>query len=68
MFNTVYNDLPDEEIRRILRRIRNARTQTVVCRETCPCCGRKLVNLYRKSVSDPEWKCRACWKGKGEES
>ena len=27
-------------------------------RETCPECGRKLVNLYwRKSG----WKCRACW-------
>ena len=27
-------------------------------RETCPVCGKKLVNLYwRKSG----WKCRACW-------
>lgn len=26
--------------------------------QTCPVCGRKLVNTYRK---DGVWKCRRCW-------
>lgn len=51
----------DPEYRRILRRIHNARTKTVVHHETCPCCGAKLVNLYRQSVDDKMWKCRKCW-------
>ena len=25
---------------------------------TCPVCGRKLVNIYKRSGT---WKCRACW-------
>lgn len=51
----------DPEIRRIARRWHNARTKTVVHHETCPCCGAKLVNLYRKSTEDREWKCKKCW-------
>ena len=37
--------------------------------QTCPVCGRKLVNTYLK---DGKWKCRRCWedtspnKNKGE--
>ena len=27
-------------------------------RQTCPVCGRKLVNTYLK---DGVWKCRRCW-------
>lgn len=27
-------------------------------RETCPDCGKKLVNLYFKGG---EWKCKKCW-------
>ena len=26
--------------------------------QTCPVCGRKLVNTYLK---DGKWKCRRCW-------
>ena len=26
--------------------------------QTCPVCGRKLVNTYYK---DGKWKCRRCW-------
>lgn len=51
----------DPEYRRIMRRLHNARTKTVVHHETCPCCGAKLVNLYRQSVDDKMWKCRKCW-------
>ena len=51
----------DPEFQRIMRRLRNARTKTVVHQETCPCCGAKLVNLYRKSIDDGKWQCRKCW-------
>lgn len=30
-----------------------------ICHQkTCPACGRKLVNIYRR---DGVWKCRNCW-------
>ena len=53
-----YSRFGDEEMQRILRRIHKESRKTVVHRETCPCCGTKLVNLYRR---DKEWKCRLCW-------
>lgn len=55
------NDTPDEEFQRLMRRLRNARTKTKVHHETCPVCGAKLVNLYRKSPESGEWRCRKCW-------
>ena len=30
----------------------------VIHRQTCPECGRKLVNLYKRGNV---WKCRRCW-------
>ena len=30
----------------------------VIHRQTCPECGRKLVNPYK---CDNAWKCRHCW-------
>ena len=30
----------------------------VIHRQTCPECGRKLVNLYKHGNI---WKCRRCW-------
>lgn len=56
--NTVYLD---DYTRSLYRKIHTARTKTVVHQETCPCCGAKNVNLYRKSVNDKEWRCRKCW-------
>ena len=56
-----YNLTSDEEFQRIMRRLRNARTKTKVHHETCPVCGAKLVNLYRKDINSGEWKCRKCW-------
>ena len=53
-----YTRFGEEEMRRILRRIHKSSQETVVHHETCPCCGAKLVNLYRR---DKEWKCRRCW-------
>ena len=77
---TPYLDMYTDDMRKTLNRIRNRRDATVVHHETCPCCGKKLVNLYlgetekfekhgddavRKTVN--EWKCKACWdKEKGE--
>lgn len=53
----------DPEFKRLMRRLQNARTKTVVHHETCPVCGAKLVNLYRRpvAVDGPQWKCRKCW-------
>ena len=51
----------DEEFLRIIRQLRVARTKTKISRETCPQCGAKLVNLYRKSLEDSKWMCRKCW-------
>lgn len=52
----------------ISRRNRRSRQNgDVVHHETCPCCGRKLVNLYRGGVDGREWKCKKCWDAeKGE--
>ena len=30
----------------------------VLHQQTCPVCGRNLVNTYRRGN---EWKCRVCW-------
>lgn len=32
--------------------------KTVRHQQTCPVCGRKLVNTYFRNG---EWKCRMCW-------
>lgn len=72
--DTSYFDMYNDDMRRTINRIRNGRNATVVHHETCPCCGRKLVNLYRREVEKFEkrgedtirkkekvWKCKACW-------
>ncbi len=61
------NPNQDPEFRRLMRRLQNARTKTKVHHETCPVCGAKLVNLYRKDVNSGEWRCRKCWEKKAEE-
>lgn len=53
-----YNESFDDEMARIMRRWNKNRNATVIHHETCPICGRKLVNLYRR---ENEWKCRLCW-------
>ena len=53
-----YSEMWDDEMRRLVRRLTKHRNATVVHQETCPCCGAKLVNLYRR---DNEWRCRRCW-------
>lgn len=61
-----YNN--DPEFRRLMRRLHNARTKTKIHHETCPCCGAKLVNLYRRSLEDSVWRCRECWEKYDEEA
>lgn len=33
--------------------------------QTCPECGRKLVNTYRR---DGIWKCKKCWEKEGADN
>lgn len=63
-----YNANNDPEFRRLMRRLHNARTKTKIHHETCPCCGAKLVNLYRRSLEDSVWRCRKCWEKYDEEA
>lgn len=41
-----------------LRTMRRREEKPVRRQETCPCCGKKMINIYRR---DEEWKCKACW-------
>lgn len=65
---TPYLDMYMDDYRRTVRRVCNRRNADVVHHETCPCCGRKLVNLYRGGVDEKEWKCKKCWDAEKEES
>ena len=53
-----YSEMYDDEMRRLARRINKIRNATVAHHETCPICGAKLVNLYRR---ENDWRCRMCW-------
>lgn len=62
--NPVYNEPLEDAYARILRRIERNGTKMVVHHETCPTCGRKLVNLYgrKNDISGKrDWRCKACW-------
>ena len=39
-------------------KLRKELNRTVLHQETCPECGRTMVNLYRHGHV---WKCRQCW-------
>lgn len=41
-----------------MRRYRFNNPRPVRHQQTCPVCGRKLVNTY---LQDGVWKCRRCW-------
>lgn len=43
-------------IERLLKAVKPEKT--VRHQQTCPVCGRKLVNTYRRQG---QWKCRRCW-------
>lgn len=53
-----YTEMYEDDMRRLARRINKNRKATVVHHETCPYCGAKLVNLYRR---ENVWMCRRCW-------
>ena len=39
-------------------KLRKELNRTVLHQETCPECGRTMVNLYKRAQV---WKCRRCW-------
>lgn len=41
-----------------LRTMRRREENPVRHHEICPCCGRKMVNIY---LRDGDWKCKKCW-------
>ena len=51
------NDYMTQEVARTLKKIFGPPPEKL-CRQTCPQCGRHLVNIYRRGK---EWKCRQCW-------
>ena len=52
----------DPELARLVRKIFGPAPKKLH-RETCPQCGRRLVNIYRRGE---EWKCRKCWEKEGQ--
>lgn len=53
-----YTEVGTTALCRFISDLKRSKAATVKHRETCPCCGARLVNLYRR---DNEWKCRRCW-------
>lgn len=50
---------PYTEIRWLTR---NRAKSTIAHRQTCPVCGKTLVNIYRL---EGVWKCKKCWDKEG---
>lgn len=50
-------EFPDE-LKKMLGRASMLRAVKVRHQQTCPDCGRTLVNTYREGNV---WKCRRCW-------
>lgn len=64
LINGPYTNILEDDYKRILQRIQKNGTKMVVHHETCPVCGKKLVNLYarRNAITEKnDWRCRACW-------
>lgn len=57
-FHTPYTDMLNEELKRILQRASSP--SKVLHRATCPCCNKKLVNLYFSYLIDG-YICKECW-------
>ena len=49
----IYDDFMPRKLRKFLY----GKPPTVLHRETCPVCGKRLANLYRHGK---EWLCRTC--------
>ena len=56
-FPTPYMDMFIADTKRKLSKIGSK--PTVLHRETCPCCGKKLVNLYY-SATQEKYICKEC--------
>ena len=57
-FSTPYSDMVTAEIKRMLK-AHSKPKPTVLHRATCPCCGRKLVNVYFSNQQN-EYMCKEC--------
>lgn len=57
-FSMLYTNMAIAETKRILKS-RSKPKPTVLHRAICPCCGRKLVNVYF-SNSQNEYMCKEC--------
>lgn len=53
LFNDWPYTIPSSSIRRLFKPAKPVRHQ-----QTCPVCGRRLVNTYSRNGV---WKCRRCW-------
>ncbi len=56
-FSTPYTDMVVADIKRTLSKIGSK--PTVLHRMICPCCGKKLVNLYY-SATQEKYICKTC--------
>lgn len=50
------NVMTEAEARKV-NTMRRREEKPVRRQETCPCCGKKMINIYRR---EEEWKCKAC--------
>ena len=44
--------------REVMRQIKHCSGKPVRHQQTCPVCGKKMVNTYCRSGT---WKCKKCW-------
>ena len=51
------NNYMTQEVARVLRKFFGPPPEKL-CRQTCPQCDKRLVNIYRRGN---DWKCRQCW-------
>lgn len=56
-FPTPYTDMFVADIKRELSKLKSK--PIILHRQTCPCCGKKLVNLYYSATQD-KYFCKDC--------
>ena len=50
--------------REVMRQIKRSNGKPVRHQQTCPVCGKRMVNTYLKNGI---WKCKKCWDEEGGE-
>lgn len=56
-FPTPYTDMFHQDMKRMIKKLKDK--PTVLHRQTCPCCDRKLVNLYYSATLE-KYICKEC--------